>query len=152
MKLLFGWRGRVRLWPRFGPDQLPFLFDGGPGVIKIVSTDALEALIAKATQTPYASARGRPEWLDHHRNELGNHYVVPMTRQAYNLCRCVVITELRDRPTGFYSLDLNQRDYAALPDISPTQLVDLAHRYLATAEHVPVDEHEWNHLPDQPHP
>jgi hypothetical protein len=47
---------------------------------------------------------------------------------------------------------MHQRDFAALTDISPTQLVDLAHRYLATAEHVPVDEREWNHLPDQPHP
>jgi hypothetical protein len=40
---------------------------------------------------------------------------------------------------GTYTLDVAERDFHALRDVSPNQLVELAHRYLSDVPMLPLD-------------
>jgi hypothetical protein len=139
MGLLFGWRGRVRRWPRLDPDRSPWDQGAGPGDIKVVSTEVLEHLMEKASKTPGVSATGRPEWLDVHRVDLRDHYIVVWRADGHGHYRCIVVSVLSDGPGGAYTLDVTERDFHALRDVSPNQLVELAHRYLSDVPMLPLD-------------
>lgn len=151
MDLLFGWRGRVRRWPKLDGRRLPWGELDDLGDIKVISTEILEGLMEKAVRTRGANATGRPEWLEQHRDDLGDHCVVAFGPQGHGY-RCVVFSVLRDRLEGAYSLDMSRLDFHGLPDIAPTQLVEFAHRYLSTIPLVPLDpdqEQSWQRVSDQ---
>ncbi|MFG1626779.1 hypothetical protein [Kribbella sp. NPDC049227] len=150
MDLLFGWRGRVRRWPKLDAGRLPW---GGADIpeIKVISTEILEGLMEKAVRTPGANATGRPEWLEAHRSDLGHHYVVVFGPQGHGY-RCVVFSVLGDRPACAYALDMGRSEFRALPDIAPAQLVELAHRYLSDVPVLPLDpdqEQSWQRVSDE---
>src|SRR5262245_51907734 len=151
MDLLFGWRGRVRRWPKLDGDQSPW---GGRGIpeIKVMSTEVLKRLMEKALRTPGISATGRPQWLEKHRSELGHHYVVVFGPEGHGYYRCIVFSVLKDRPAGAYTLDMTRSEFHALPDIAPAQLVELAHHYLSNVPLVPLapdQERSWQRAPEQ---
>src|SRR5215475_849876 len=107
MDLLFGWRGRVRRWPRLEFDRPPWGMCARPGDIKVASTDVLERLMRKARDTPGVSATGRPEWLETHRSDLDDHYIVTVGAAGRGFSRCVVVCGLNDDPGGSYTLDID---------------------------------------------
>jgi hypothetical protein len=151
MDLLFGWRGRVRRWPKLDAGRLPWGTGDTPG-IKVISTEVLERLMEKAVHTPGVSATGRPQWLEEHRSDLGDHYVVVFGPEGRGYYRCVVFSVLGDRPAGAYSLDMTRSEFSALPDIAPAQLVELAHHYLSNVPMLPLDpdqERSWQRVSDQ---
>lgn len=143
MDLLFGWRGRVRRWPRVDGRRLPWGGLDDVGDIKVISTEVLRRLMEKAVRTPGVSATGRPEWLEEHREDLGNHYVVVFGPDAHGY-RCVVFSVLGNRPAGAYSLDMTKPDFHDLPNIAPAQLVEFAHHFLSTAPFVPLHTEPTN--------
>lgn len=51
MDLLFGWRGRVRRWPKLDGRRLPWGELDDLGDIKVISTEILEGLMEKAVRT-----------------------------------------------------------------------------------------------------
>jgi hypothetical protein len=110
----------------------------GPGDIKVVSTEVLEHLTEKARKTPGVSAVGRPEWLEVHRIDLRDHYIVVWGPEGRGYYRCIVVSTLSDGPGGAYTLDMTERDFHALRDVSPNELVGLAHRYLSTVPMLPL--------------
>lgn len=119
MGLLFGWRGRVRRWPRLDPDGSPWDMEAGPGDIKVVSTEALEHLTEKAQKTLGVSAVGRPEWLEVHRVASRPLHRGVGAAGARGYYRCIVVSVLSDGPAGAYTLDVTERDFHALRDVSP---------------------------------
>lgn len=152
MGLLFGWRGRVRRWLRLDPDRSPWNNGAGLGDIKVIPTDVLEGLMERAVQTPGVSAVGRPEWLERYRGELRFHYIVAWGPEQRGFHRCVVVSVLSDGPGGAYTLDVNARDFRALRDVSPNQLVELAHRCLSDVPMLPLDpsqQQAWDRLGEQ---
>ncbi|TDW75153.1 hypothetical protein [Kribbella pratensis] len=152
MDLLFGWRGRVRRWPRIDGRRLPWGELDDVGDIKVISTEVLKGLMEKAARTPGVSATGRPEWLEEHRDALGDHYVVVFGPDSHDFYRCIVFSVLEDRPAGAYTLDMSRADFHALPDISPAELVEFAHRHLSAVPMVPLDpsqEQSWQRVSDE---
>ncbi|WP_433161592.1 hypothetical protein [Kribbella sp. CA-247076] len=146
MNLLFGWRGRVRRWPKIDGRRLPWGEMDHAGDIKVISTEVLKGLMEKAARTPGLSATGRPEWLEEHRDDLGDHYVAVFGTDGDDFYRCIVFSVLKDRSAGAYTLDLSRPDFHDLPDIAPSQLVEFAHHYLSTIPLVPLDpsqEQSW---------
>jgi hypothetical protein len=151
MDLLFGRRGRGRRWPKFDAGRLPW-GTGETPEIKVMSTKVLERLMEKAARTPGVSATGRPQWLEERRSDLGDHYVVVHGPEGHGYYRCIVISVLKDRPAGAYTLDMTRSEFHDLPDIAPAQLVELAHHYLSNVPMVPLDpdqKRSWQRVSDQ---
>jgi hypothetical protein len=152
MNLLFGWRGRVRWWPRVNAGGPLWCPGDIPGDVKVISTAVLERLMDKAVRTPWASAVGRPEWLESHRSELRDHYVVVLNWEGHGLYRCLVVSVVRDGPGGAYTLDVKKGDFHALRDIAPARLIEFARRHLESVPMLPLDpsqEQAWERLSEQ---
>jgi len=74
-----------------------------------------------------------------HRVDLRDHFIVVWSAQGHGYYRCIVVSVLSDGPGGAYTLDVTERDFHALRDVSPNQLVELAHRYLSDVPMLPLD-------------
>lgn len=137
MSLLLGWGHRIRRWPKFRDSETAWV-DNRPSDIKVVTTNRLEELMALAARRPGVSS-GRPAWLEEHRSQLGAHYIVAAGPQPPEHYLCFVTSELAGEPTGYYRLDIPQRTFHALPDISPDLLLTFAHRNLTALGPIPPD-------------
>jgi hypothetical protein len=74
-----------------------------------------------------------------HRVDLRDHYIVVWGPQGRGYYRCIVVSVLSDGQAGAYTLDVTEGGFHALRDVSPKQLVELAHRYLSDVPMVPLD-------------
>ena len=156
MGLLFGWRGRIGRWPTLARDRSPWgVRQAAPGEVKVVSTQVLERLMVTARRTPGVSATGRPEWIALHRAQFQEHYLVAGWFEGHGFYRCIVLSGLGDDDAGTYTLDVHERDFHRLRDVSASRLVELAHRYVGSVRMLPLDpsqQEAWERASEERRP
>lgn len=117
------------------------------GTLKVATLEEIVALSAKARQRHW-SGQGRPGWLSEHSADLQRLYVeVLIPDREY--VRCSIVAILGDGTGGHFAVDISREDLDGLPDVSPQELNDLAHRYLLTFKSIPLDRAQqaaWDKL------
>jgi hypothetical protein len=109
------------------------------GDIKHVSILELERLTAVATNNPKWSANGRPEWLRKERANIRNLMLTVFGTEGRSVYRCLVLASLADESKCSFTLDVSTSDFDRLPDISFSDVVSLAHKYLASYPPLKLD-------------
>ena len=112
---------------------------GRPGDIKSLSVTELEHLQVVAAANPQWSAVGRPRWIREHRDRI-RHVMLTVTDVEHpSVYRCMVTAILDDRSGGRFTLEVAFEDFNHLPDVSPKQLVTLAHEHLVSFPFLDLD-------------
>jgi hypothetical protein len=106
--------------------------------IKRISPGEIERL-AEAARSRHWSARGRPAWLKAHRDDIENCYLTFLNEETGGCLRCSVAVVLSDGSGRHFSLDVAPEDFERLKDADPETLIRMAHLYLNSFKHVPLD-------------
>ncbi|TDC04572.1 hypothetical protein E1267_22370 [Nonomuraea longispora] len=133
---------RRRKWPR-----LDLYSPGGRGDIKKPSLADYDRL-ARTARDQGRSAVGRPGWMSEHRGRIRSLFAVVFGTEGSGVYRCLVTVVLDDGSGGSFTLDVSRGDYDALPDVTPEELVEMAHLHLLHMPPIELDPGQretWEH-------
>jgi hypothetical protein len=126
---------RPRAWPQV-KNRAGLLSRGD---IKRISVNDLERLAHQA-KLRHWSGQGRPDWLHAHCEQLADLYLTYIQEEVGGCIRCSVTAILVDGSGGHFGVDVSPEDFDAFPDIGQADIVRLAHSYLQTYPHIPLDD------------
>jgi hypothetical protein len=141
--------GEALRWPR-----AEFYAQEASTRIRKITLSDLERIAARR-----GSVTGREDWLKSKAADYTQAFAVIAGREGASSWRTLVTVVLADGTGGRFMLDMTNGDWLSLKTISRDELVELAHRFLATFPLIPVGAskelsglelwEEWGRFPNE---
>lgn len=124
--------GRRRPVGRAGITSVPF-------DVKSISVATLCRLQEVAANADGVSAKGRPDWVADHADDIDRVLVTAYSPEWPGWYRCFVVPYDEDGPMGTFTLGISFGDFGRLPGVHRLDATDLLREFLLRSKPIPLD-------------